>query len=69
MLISWSPTGERDISSMLKHVRNKAKAIAEVEISAKRDRSIADSRILIAEATNRANAIRVEVEQLRASLG
>lgn len=63
------PTGERDISSMLKHVRNKAKAIADVEISAKRDRATNDSRILIAEAIQRANVIRAEVEQLRASLG
>lgn len=63
------PTGERNNTNIYRHIRDKAKAVAQIEVQAKLDKAQTDARIMIAEANERATATRREVEQLRASLG
>jgi hypothetical protein len=63
------PTGERNNTNIYRHIRDKAKAIAQIEVQAKLDKAQTDARILVSEANERARVVRAEVDQLRASLG
>jgi len=62
------PTGERDNTNIYRHIRDKAKGIAQIEVQAKLDKAQTDARIMVSEAQGRVETIRREVEQLRASM-
>lgn len=63
------PTGEMDITTPLKHLRQRAKAVAQIEVTEMRNRAQIDARAITGEAEDRAASIRQEVERIRQGLG
>jgi hypothetical protein len=61
------PTGETNVSSLIKGVRRKAITLAETEANGIKERAQVDSRAIISEAESRAQATREEIDRLRAS--